>query len=101
MYPYRLADLTEEHRMPPGPKKKIVTTGIVRVLLKGDGWIEIVPGSFNFTSLDFYLAMPEDQDDQFSGLTYLGFTFKDNKTGNVYAVPTDGIGAIEIAEGGN
>jgi len=85
--------------MPPGPKKKVIAQGITRVLLKNDGWITIVPGSFMFTSLDFYIGMPEGTDDVFVGLTYLGFSFKDKQSGKLYCVPTDGLAAIEVDEG--
>lgn len=85
--------------MPPKPKK-IVTKGITRVLLKGDGWIDIAPDTFNFTSLNFYITPGEGQEDVFSGLTYLGFEFKDKATGRLYCVAADGVAAIEIDEGG-
>lgn len=85
--------------MPPKPKK-ISTTGVTRVLVKGGGWIDIQPDSFNFTALNFYLPSVEGQAEAFSGLTYLGFEFKDKTSGRLYCVASDGIAAIEVDEGG-
>ena len=84
--------------MPPKPRK-VTTTGIIRVLLKGDGWIDIQPNSFNFTSLNFYVSPGEGLEDQFTGLTYLGFEFKDKTSGHLYCVAADGVAAIEVDEG--
>lgn len=84
--------------MPPKPKK-VSTTKITRVLVKGGGWIDIEPDSFNFTALNFYVAPVEGQPEVFSGLTYLGFEFKDKTSKRLYCVASDGVAAIEVDEG--
>lgn len=85
--------------MPPKPRK-IVTKGITRVCLKGDGWIEIQPDTFNFTSLNFYLSAGDGAEDVFSGMSYLGFEFRGKTNGRLYCVSADGLSAIEIDDGG-
>lgn len=84
--------------MPPKAAKDVGASKITRVLVKSDGWIDIQPGSFKFGALDFWYD-PADVPPIHTGLSYLGFTFK-NKTGDKsYCVPTDGIAAIEVQEG--
>jgi hypothetical protein len=84
--------------MPP-KIKNIGASQITRVLLKGDGWIEIEPGSFKFGTLDFWYDLVPGIDPVHSGLNYLGFSFNSKVGNKSYCVPTDGIGAIEIQEG--
>jgi hypothetical protein len=87
--------------MPGADTKKVTTTGISRVLLKGDGWVEIEPDSFNVVTLEFYKKKKDqNEDDEFTGLNYRAYVFKDKTTGNLLCVSPDGLAAIEIVEGG-
>lgn len=77
----------------------IMTENIKRVLLKEAGWIDITPGSFNYCSLEFHTTLA-DGNDLFTGLNYMGYTFRDSATGFLYSVTTDNVGGFEVDDGG-
>jgi hypothetical protein len=79
--------------------KRIMTENIRRVLLKNHGWIEIVPGSFEFCTLEFHTTLP-DETTSFTGLNYMGYIFRDNTSNYLYTVTTDNVGGLEVDEGG-
>jgi hypothetical protein len=81
----------------PVEVRKVTTEGITRILIRDEGWIEIVPNSFNVVTLDFYVKV-EGQDDQFTGLNYRSYIFNDKTSGKLICVAPDGVIGIEIDE---
>jgi hypothetical protein len=83
----------------PADVKKVTTKGVSRVLLKGDGWVEIEADSFDVVTLEYYkFSENQNEADQFTGLTYRAYIFNDKATGRLLCVAPDGIAAIEIDE---
>lgn len=81
----------------PVEVKKVTTQGITRILVRDEGWIELVPNSFNVVTLNFYTRV-EGAEDMFTGLDYRSYVFNDKASGKLICVAPDGVIGIEIDE---
>lgn len=67
------------------------------VLLKEVGWVDIEPGSYVYTVVDFYNP-PVNNEPQHTGATFIGFSFKELTSQKIRYVPTESILAISRIE---